>query len=149
MHLICLECQVLSTFTSQCKCLHLHSHCLHLTLTPNIPILLTAISQLSHSLTHTHIHTQVVAGTDHQTLPNIVRNTENGECWSSRRCGIFSASAVITNFSIIRPTRCTNCFQFITINSLYMFRARICSSSGCTVHTTVGIFCVCIMLVGC
>jgi hypothetical protein len=42
--------------------------------------------------------------------------------------------------SIIRPTRCTICFQFITINSLYMFRALICSfaswwwASKCSKH---------------
>jgi hypothetical protein len=29
---------------------------------------------------------------------------------------------------------CTICFQFITINSLYMFQALICSSSGGTVY---------------
>jgi hypothetical protein len=39
------------------------------------------------------------------------------------------------------PTRCTICFQFITINSLYMFRALISSSSGGTVYTAIGIFC--------
>jgi hypothetical protein len=43
----------------------------------------------------------------------------------------------------IGPTRCTTCFQFIAINSLYMFRALICSSLGGTVYTIVGIFCVC------
>jgi hypothetical protein len=37
------------------------------------------------------------------------------------------------------PTRCTVCFQFITINNLYMFRALICLSSEGTVCTT-GIF---------
>jgi hypothetical protein len=30
-------------------------------------------------------------------------------------------------FSIIASTRCTICFQFITNNSLYMFRALTCS----------------------
>jgi hypothetical protein len=30
----------------------------------------------------------------------------------------------------------------IMINSLYMFRAPVCSSSGGTVYTTIGIFCV-------
>jgi hypothetical protein len=48
-----------------------------------------------------------------------------------------------TNFlhcSIIGPTGCTICFQFITINSLYMFRSLIFTSSGGTVYTTVGIF---------
>jgi hypothetical protein len=43
--------------------------------------------------------------------------------------------------SVIGSTRCTICFQFITINSLYIFRALICSSSGVTVCTTTGIFC--------
>jgi hypothetical protein len=42
--------------------------------------------------------------------------------------------------SITGPTRCTICFQFITINSLYMFWALICSSSGGTVYTAIGIF---------
>jgi hypothetical protein len=45
------------------------------------------------------------------------------------------------HISIIGPTRCTICFHFITINSLYMFRALICSSSVGTVYTTIGIFC--------
>jgi hypothetical protein len=52
--------------------------------------------------------------------------------------------------SIRGPTRCTICFQFITINILYMFRALICSSSGDTVYT-IGIFCayyVCWLLAG-
>jgi hypothetical protein len=39
-------------------------------------------------------------------------------------------------FNIIVPTRCTICFQFITINSLYIFRELTCSSSGGTVCTT-------------
>jgi hypothetical protein len=39
------------------------------------------------------------------------------------------------------PTRCTIWFEFITINSLYMFQVLICSSSGGNVYTT-GIFCV-------
>jgi hypothetical protein len=43
--------------------------------------------------------------------------------------------------SIIEPTRFTICFQFITINSLYMFPSFIYSSSGGTVYTTNGIFC--------
>jgi hypothetical protein len=34
--------------------------------------------------------------------------------------------------SILGPTRCTICFQFIMINSLYMFQAIICSSPGGT-----------------
>jgi hypothetical protein len=42
---------------------------------------------------------------------------------------------------IIGPIRCTVYFQFISINSLYMFRALFCSSSGGTVCTTTGIFC--------
>jgi hypothetical protein len=41
-----------------------------------------------------------------------------------------------SSISITGPTRCTICFQFITINSFYMFRALICSSSGCTVNKT-------------
>jgi hypothetical protein len=45
------------------------------------------------------------------------------------------------NFSIIGPTSCAIYFQFITINSIYMFRAPICSSSGGTVYTkTVTLF---------
>jgi hypothetical protein len=44
--------------------------------------------------------------------------------------------------SVTGPTRCTICCQFININSLYMFQALICSSSGGTVYTTIGIFCV-------
>jgi hypothetical protein len=44
--------------------------------------------------------------------------------------------------SIIGPTKCTICFRCITINSLYMFRALFCSSSGGSVFTTIGIFCV-------
>jgi hypothetical protein len=44
-------------------------------------------------------------------------------------------------FSIIEPTRYTICFHFITINSLYMFPALICSSLGGTVYTVIGIFC--------
>jgi hypothetical protein len=42
--------------------------------------------------------------------------------------------------SIIGPTRRTVCFQFNAINSLYMFRALICPSSGVTVCTAVGIY---------
>jgi hypothetical protein len=38
-------------------------------------------------------------------------------------------------------TTCTVCLQFITINSLYMFKALICSTSGGNVYTTNGIFC--------
>jgi hypothetical protein len=53
------------------------------------------------------------------------------------------------NISIIVPARCTICFQFITTNDLYMFTALICSSSGFTVYTTVGMFCVRIMSAGC
>ena len=46
IHLIHKACQILSASTSQCNCFHLYSQCLHLpTLTPNIPIPLTAISQ--------------------------------------------------------------------------------------------------------
>jgi hypothetical protein len=37
--------------------------------------------------------------------------------------------------------RCNNCFQFIGINSLYMFQALTCSSSEVTVYTTTGMFC--------
>jgi hypothetical protein len=37
---------------------------------------------------------------------------------------------------IIRPTS-----QFIRINSLHMFRALICSSSGGTVYSATGTFC--------
>jgi hypothetical protein len=48
----------------------------------------------------------------------------------------------------IAPTRCTICFQFNMINSLYMFWAPICSSSEGTVYTTVGIFCACYVSCG-
>jgi hypothetical protein len=44
------------------------------------------------------------------------------------------------NINRTGPTGCSVCFQFITINSLYMFRALICSSSGGTVCTAFGIF---------
>jgi hypothetical protein len=40
------------------------------------------------------------------------------------------------------PTGCTVCFQFITVNSLYMVQGLICLSSGGNVYTAVGIFCV-------
>jgi hypothetical protein len=40
--------------------------------------------------------------------------------------------------SIIGPIRCTICFRFNTTNSLYMFRALICSLSGGTVYTVKG-----------
>jgi hypothetical protein len=43
-------------------------------------------------------------------------------------------------FSIIGPTRCTVCFQFIVINSLYILQALICSSSGGTVYTAIGVY---------
>jgi hypothetical protein len=33
----------------------------------------------------------------------------------------------IYHIRIIRPTRCTICFQFIAINSLYKFQAMICT----------------------
>jgi hypothetical protein len=45
--------------------------------------------------------------------------------------------------STIGTTRYTVCFQFITINSRYMFPAPVCSSSGGAVYTANGIFCVC------
>jgi hypothetical protein len=45
-------------------------------------------------------------------------------------------------FSTTGPTRCTVCCQFITVNSLYVFRALACLSSGGTVCTAIGIFCV-------
>jgi hypothetical protein len=45
------------------------------------------------------------------------------------------------DISITVPTSCTVCFQFIAINSLYMFRALICSSSGGTVYTNIGMLC--------
>ena len=61
IHLLHKVCQILSTFTNQCHCLHLHSQCLHLlTLTPNIPILFTVIPQhiniisLIHCIGYTH-----------------------------------------------------------------------------------------------
>ena len=48
IHLIYKAHQILPTFTKQCYCLHLHSQCLHLSLTPNIPIPF-------HSTTHHHV----------------------------------------------------------------------------------------------
>jgi hypothetical protein len=48
---------------------------------------------------------------------------------------------ILMAVSISGPTKYTICFQFITIIILYMFRAIICSSSGGTVCTTIGIFC--------
>jgi hypothetical protein len=36
---------------------------------------------------------------------------------------------------IVEPKRCTICFPFITINSLYIFQALICSSSEGTVRS--------------
>jgi hypothetical protein len=45
IHLIHKTCQILSTFTQQCHCLHLVSTFIFLTLTPNIPILFTVIPQ--------------------------------------------------------------------------------------------------------
>ena len=45
IHSIHKACQILSAFTSQCQCLHLHSLCLCLPHTPDIPILFTAIPQ--------------------------------------------------------------------------------------------------------
>jgi hypothetical protein len=41
---------------------------------------------------------------------------------------------------MIGPTRRTVYFQFISINSLCMFRALICWSSGGTVRTAIGMF---------
>jgi hypothetical protein len=42
---------------------------------------------------------------------------------------------------VTEPTRCTICFQFVTFNSLYMFQALFCWSSGGNVYTAIGIFC--------
>jgi hypothetical protein len=47
----------------------------------------------------------------------------------------------VCNISKAGPTRCTICFQFITINILYMLRKLICSSSGGTAYEKIGIFC--------
>jgi hypothetical protein len=41
---------------------------------------------------------------------------------------------------IMGPTGYTVFFQFIMINSLYMFPALICSSSGGSVYTTIGVY---------
>jgi hypothetical protein len=57
-------------------------------------------------------------------------------------------SMSLLTYCIIGQTRCTVCLPFITINSLYMFPALICSSSGGTVYKTVGIFFDCIMSAG-
>jgi hypothetical protein len=46
----------------------------------------------------------------------------------------------IATVNIIGPIRCTICFQFISISSLYMFGALICLSSGGTVYTTICIY---------
>jgi hypothetical protein len=43
---------------------------------------------------------------------------------------------------ITGQTSCPICLQFITINSLFMFPAPICTSSGGTVYTAIGTFCV-------
>jgi len=43
MQLIYKTCHILSTFTTQCHSLHLHSQCLHIPLSPNISNLFTAI----------------------------------------------------------------------------------------------------------
>jgi hypothetical protein len=59
-------------------------------------------------------------------------------CWSWKTRAF--TIIMYDSFSIIGPTRCTICFQFITINSLHMFQALMCSSSGGTVCTTVGIY---------
>jgi hypothetical protein len=49
-----------------------------------------------------------------------------------------SVSFIVTLYiRITGPIRSTICFQFITINSLYMFPALICSSSGGTVYTAI------------
>ena len=52
IHLIYKAHQILPTYTKQCHCLHPHSQCLHLSLTPNIPIPFTAIPQYIISLIH-------------------------------------------------------------------------------------------------
>jgi hypothetical protein len=74
---------------------------------------------------------------DHKQRVNKKQNTEIDSAASSGVQGEY-----IKYISIIGPTRCTKCFQFIIINSLYMFRTLICSSSGGTVYTIIGIFCV-------
>jgi hypothetical protein len=43
------------------------------------------------------------------------------------------------HISIAGQKVCTICFQSVTINSLYMFRALFLSSSGDTVYTAVGV----------
>jgi hypothetical protein len=56
----------------------------------------------------------------------------------------------VTFLSITGPKGPMICFQFIAINSLHMFRALICSSSGDAVYTTIGTyFFVRIMSAGC
>jgi hypothetical protein len=50
------------------------------------------------------------------------------------------ARVMLFPISFIVPTRSTICFQFITINSLYIFLALICSSPGGTVYTKIGTF---------
>jgi hypothetical protein len=54
---------------------------------------------------------------------------------------------IFLQISIIGPTRRTIFFHFISVNSLYMFRALFCSSTGGTVCTAIGII-LCIMSAG-
>ena len=62
IHLIHKVCQILSTCTSLCKCLHVHSQCLlSSTHTPNIPIHFTAIPQ--------HIIISSIHCTGYSSLP--------------------------------------------------------------------------------
>jgi hypothetical protein len=58
---------------------------------------------------------------------------------------MFCRDIIFKTFSaiLVGPTRCTISFQFNMINSLYILRAPIRSSSGATVYTTIGIFCAC------
>jgi hypothetical protein len=58
-------------------------------------------------------------------------------CWQLLYC----LNEILSTISTTGPTSYTIYFQFITINSLYMFRALIYSSSGGAVCTTIGIFC--------
>ena len=54
------SCHILSTFTNHCRCLDLHSECLHLPLTHNIPNLILYLHRALNKVTQSanqHMHT--------------------------------------------------------------------------------------------
>jgi hypothetical protein len=63
--------------------------------------------------------------------------------WKWHLSETIDMTTLTTHFCVIWLTWCTICFQFIMINSLYMFQAPICSSSGGTVYATICIFRAC------